>query len=74
MNNKDESLFLITEYPDHISVISPFCVSTGTEFLLKILYKGIIKEIFVKIGNIGKCILASNLLRSVLWGSFLQYT
>lgn len=25
MSNKDESLLLITEYPDHIAVMSPFC-------------------------------------------------
>lgn len=64
MNNKDESLFLI-EYSDHIAVISPFCMSTDVEFLLKILYIGAIKEIFVKIGNIDKCILASISLRAL---------
>lgn len=63
MSNKDESLFLIIEYPDHVAVISLFFMNTDTEFLLKILYKGIIKEIFVKIDNSVKCILAPILLR-----------
>lgn len=41
MDNKDASSLLIAEYPDHIAVKSPLCMSTDAEFLLKIFYKGI---------------------------------
>lgn len=35
MNNKDESLLLIIEYPDHIAVMSSFCMSTDAELKIQ---------------------------------------